>query len=145
MAEHRHDWQLRGQPLNLTTLLDDWLGPTLALIVCSECSQPALLHIVGWQGKQLAERLFAVRTLSTDAHRIYLHNINRDYCDLTRRTSETQALFQAADANAVLVRVLLPSLNVIDTGSQTVNPPILDWQSLPEEAFSHWQQFFPNA
>jgi hypothetical protein len=36
----------KGKKLTLDTILDEWLGPTLAIVHCEKCSSPALLHLV---------------------------------------------------------------------------------------------------
>ena len=133
-----HSWLCPGDTLQLIETLDDWLGPTLAIISCQHCQQPALLNLVAWRGDQLKERIFGARTLTQAASDTYLANINRDYCDLTRKTAETEALIQTTSKTAHLVLVSLPRMQVSAVSTGTVDTPFRDWQDVDTNEFEHW-------
>lgn len=141
MTDCQHSWMQRGRKLALDTILDDWLGPTLALVKCEECAAPALLHLVSWRGNGLAERIYAIRLVAPKTRNTYLANINRDYCDLTRKTSETEAFIGACSQSARLV--LVTSLDMIVEASSTalLNPPVMDWQEVKTETYDDWMKF----
>ncbi|MDA0273269.1 MAG: hypothetical protein O3C68_08455 [Proteobacteria bacterium] len=143
MTDCEHNWACQGRKLVLDTVLDDWLGPTQALIHCEDCGQPALLHLVTWRGSALAERIYAIRLVDAPIRDIYLANINRDYCDLTRKTSETEALIGACDQNARLVRVSMPELIVEALSRDSFNPPVIPWQEVRTETYNDWMKFLP--
>ena len=126
-------------------VIDDWLGPTLAIIRCRGCNQYALIHLLAWSGKNLSKRIFAVRELSEATVATYLANISRDYCDLTRKESETQALLQAALEPGCLILVDVSTLQII--GAQTTTnierkPRYSDWQEIKADHWDHWERFF---
>jgi hypothetical protein len=141
MADCEHSWMCHGRKLALDTILDDWLGPTLALIHCEDCGQPALLHLVTWRGSALAERIYAIRLVDALTRDTYLANINRDYCDLTRKASETEALISACSQNARLVLVTAPEMIVEAFSSGLFNPPVMIWQDVKTETYGDWMKF----
>ena len=143
MTDCEHSWAFPGRKLSLDTVLDDWLGPTLALIHCEDCGQPALLHLVTWRGSTLAERIYAIRLVDSLTRDTYLANINRDYCDLTRKTSETEALIGACSQDARLVLVAMPELMVAALSRDSFNPPVIPWQEANTETFDDWVKFLP--
>ena len=132
-----------GRKLALDIVLDDWLGPTLALIHCEDCGQPALLHLVTWRGSTLAERIYAIRLVDSLTRDTYLANINRDYCDLTRKTSETEALIGACNQDARLVLVTGPEMIVEAFSRDLFNPPVIGWQNVKTETYDDWLKLLP--
>jgi len=143
MDDCKHSWMYHGRKLALDTILDDWLGPTLALVHCEECGNPALLHLVSWRGNGLAERIYAIRLVDPRTRNTYLANINRDYCDLTRKASETEALISACSQNARLVLVSGPEMIVEAFSRDLFNPPVMDWQDVKTETYEGWMKFLP--
>jgi hypothetical protein len=142
MTDCPHNWEHSGETIHLETVLDDWLGPTMGLISCLKCGQPALMYLVAWQGKQLSERIFAISELSADDVATYLVNVARDYCDLTRKQSETETLIQTHHQNACLIRTAVPDLQVISCGAYLKAPRILPWQDIAETA---WAENLPKT
>ena len=143
MADCKHSWMYHSRKLALDTILDDWLGPTLALLHCDECDHPALLHLVSWRGKGLAERIYAIRLVDPRARNTYLANINRDYCDLTRKASETEALISACSQKARLVLITGPEMIVEAFSRDLFNPPVMEWQDVNTETYEGWMKFLP--
>ena len=141
MADCKHSWMYHSRKLALDTILDDWLGPTLALVHCEECDSPALLHLVSWRGKGLAERIYAIRLVDPRARNTYLANINRDYCDLTRKASETEALISACSQKARLVLITGPEMIVEAFSRALFNPPVIDWQDVKTASYEDWIRF----
>lgn len=143
MSDCEHSWTYHREKLALDIVLDDWLGPTLALVHCEDCRQPALLHLVTWKGSALAERIYAIRLVDSLTRDTYLANINRDYCDLTRKASETEALIGACSQDARLVLVTMPELIVEALSGGSFNPPVIPWQEVKTESYDDWMKFFP--
>ena len=141
MADCKHSWMRKGKELTLDTILDEWLGPTLALVHCEKCSSPALLHLVTWRGPGLSERIYAIRHIDSSTKNTYLVNINRDYCDLSRRASETEALIGACSQGARLVLVTSPEMLVEEFSMGLFNPPIMSWQDVKTETYDEWIRF----
>lgn len=131
----------RGRKLVLDTILDDWLGPTLALVKCEDCATPALLHLVSWRGSGLAERIYAIRLVAPKTRSTYLANINRDYCDLTRKALETEAFIGACSPRARLVMVTGLEMIVEAFSTELFNPPVMDWQEVQTETYDDWMKF----
>ncbi len=127
--------------------MDDWLGPTLALVHCSECQQPAVIHLLAWTGDQLARRVFAIREVSKQVAETYLHNISRDYCDLTRKGSETEALIQASDEAVRIVIATAPNLQIeqsISAEAVSLSPTVRPWQEIDSADFERWLSAISN-
>ncbi len=141
MSNCEHSWSTPGRKLNLDTVLDDWLGPTLALVHCEDCREPAVLHLVTWRGTSLNERIYAARVVDTLIRDTYLANIARDYCDLTRKASETEALINACHEDAQLVLMTTPGMLVEAVSAGSFNPPVIPWQEIKTETFDDWMKF----
>lgn len=141
MADCKHSWMRKGKELTLDTILDEWLGPTLALVHCEKCSSPALLHLVTWRGPDLSARSYAIRHIDSSTKNTYLANINRDYCDLSRKASETEALIGACSQSARLVLVTSPEMLVEGFSMGLFNPPVMSWQDVKTETYDEWIRF----
>ena len=122
-------------------MLNDWLGPTQALIRCDDCKDFALIHLIGWDGDRMQKRIFAVRDLPREATDTFKSNISRDYCDLTRKQSETQALIQCSARDASLIEISLPDHRINAISARKCNPKVQDWQALSEQDYRHWHEF----
>ena len=131
----------KGKKLTLDTILDEWLGPTLALVHCQKCSSPALLHLVTWRGPDLSARSYAIRHIDSSTKNTYLANINRDYCGLSRKASETEALIGACSQSARLVLVTSPEMLVEEFSMGLFNPPVMSWQDVKTETYDEWIRF----
>ena len=138
-GEHQHDWCSLGTVLTPLMVLDDWLGPTAAIIECKGCEQTAFCFLVAWHGRQLCERLYAIRELSKPVVETYLRNVSRDYCDLTRKQSETTALLNAAAPYTLLVLTRLPDMTVCRSTPSSDRHAFLAWQQIPEATDKDWQ------
>jgi hypothetical protein len=138
LKDCQHSWSVPGNRLKIVETLNDWLGPTLAILACEQCSLPALLYLVAWQGNQMSDRIYAASPLDEAVVQTYLKNISRDYCDLERKQAETEALINIAIGPASLLRTSLPGLivNAVSTRPATATPR--DWQSIREEDFDNW-------
>ena len=139
MNDCPHNWLTPGDRLAIIEILEDWLGPTLAIIRCSHCNSHALLHLVAWQGQGLNQRIYAARPIPTDVVTTYLENVARDYCDLDRKQQETDTLVQMSDNQAALLAVELPALDVRQVSGTKHNPKPRDWQSITAEEYPRWQ------
>ena len=120
----------------MDTVIEDWLGPTIALIRCDQCNAPALIHLLAWTGQQLASRIFGVREIQGDIVNTYLANISRDYCDLTRKQSETEALFQSAGVVDYLVLTKTPEMCIVNSQKADpvkLNTKICPWQEIESQ------------
>lgn len=138
MTECPHDWQTPGERLSIIETMEDWLGPTLAIVRCVHCGNHALLHLVAWQGQGLKQRIYAVRPIAAEVTATYLENMARDYCDLNRKQHETDALFQLSDDDALLIEARLPELAVIQVSPTSHNPKARPWQDIGAEEFPGW-------
>ena len=140
-SSHIHSWQRINHQLDFDIVLNDWLGPTQALICCDDCDDFALIHLIGWDGDRMEKRIFAVRDLPGAVVETFRSNISRDYCDLTRKQSETQALIHASAREASVIEISLPRNRICALSTQKCNPKIQDWQALDAEDYCHWHQY----
>ena len=141
MADCEHSWMCLGKKLVLDTILDDWLGPTLAFVHCTECRIPALLHLVSWSAPHLTKRIYAIRLVDQKIRDIYLDNINREYCDLSRKVSETEALIAASSQNARLVLVTSSAMIIEAYSKPLGSPAVKRWQDIETDTFDDWTKF----
>ena len=125
MAEthQRHAWNCVGETLPLVFVIDAHDGVTDAIAECS-CGQHALLNLLDWAGKHLQERVYTVSELATEPARVFLRNIRSDYCDLTRKAAEVEALGVAASAVSAVLGLSLPDLRVVATEKAHTRRPI---------------------
>lgn len=126
----RHDWRRSGASLAFKVVLDHWLGPTAGLCRCSQCGDYAVAYLTRWSGKNLERRTFAIREVAADAADTWLHNVSREYCDLTRKSAETDALIASSSSEAWLVSVSMPDLEVLGAEGPTRAPAHRPWQEL---------------
>lgn len=144
MVHQKHDWERVNARLETTAVIDDWLGPVLALLQC-RCGQYAVAHLVAWQGPQLSQRILSVRPVDADTAETWIASVNRDYCDLSRKQMETSALLQASDDKAQLIKVRTSPLRVTAVAEGTYNPPFREWREVNEADFDSWSQKFSAA
>lgn len=140
MANCDHSWCQAGAAITPDQVIDNWLGPTQALIHCEKCKQPAVLYLLAWTGDRLARRLFAVSEVTPEAAETYLHNVSRDYCDLTRKGSETEALLQTMEIASVIL-AMSPDLVVeqaYSVESSSLTPKIIPWQDIDVADYDRW-------
>ena len=136
-----HDWQRQGAHCNVIFVIDDWQGPTDAIVQCGGCDACALLRMLFWQGRNLSTRIFAAAGLDSDSVAIFLRNMRSAYCDLSRHSAETGALIATAgpvDCGLVArvpdMEVLAP-LTAADLGKFTLS----SWRDqAPDEADPFW-------
>ena len=139
MATCEHSWCHAGGTLVIDTVIEDWLGPTIALVRCDKCDQPALTHLLAWSGQQLTSRIFGVREIPGDIVNTYLANISRDYCDLTRKQSETESLFQAANVVHYIILTKTPGMLIVNSQSADkvkLNAKIYPWQEIDHQDYN---------
>ncbi len=142
---HLHDWQSPGALLKPVAVLEDWLGPVHCLVSCTHCHQYALIYLLAWQGPQLANRTFAVRPVAAEHARTYLQNIDRDYCDLSRKSSEGDALAAAAGPANLAIETRLTPLTVVAVWSLLSPPKQQTWQEIAPGDNEHWQHHRASA
>lgn len=137
MNRHQHSWLKSGNRLQPVVIMDDWLGPVTALIKCDESGHYALIYLVCWQGSSLERRIFALRTVPQDIAQTYLVNISRDYCDLTRKQLESDALFSAA---APVTHLIATSNDLlVDNATTTeLSPPMRHWRDINTDDYPSW-------
>lgn len=123
-------------------ILEDWLGPVTALLRCPECNTHALIYLVAWQSPELKHRIFAVRVVPDEATRTYLRNIRSDYCDLTRKQSEFDALIAAAEPASLLISVHDNQIEA--TVPAETNPVLQSWREIESEDYARWKKLFPD-
>ena len=138
MQDCDHDWCHTGETICLEFVLDDWLGPTIAIVRCSHCEQSALLYLLAWQGQQLSERIFAISDLAPDIVETYRTNVSRDYCDLTRKQLETDALVNTRAGISSVISTVVPGLTVSACRTGLKSPAVLPWREIEASAWDIW-------
>lgn len=117
-----------GEQLVFKRVFDDWLGPTAGL--CRLEQGYVVAYLIHWQGQRLEVRTYALRSVKSEAADTWLHNTSRDYCDLSRKGAETDALIHAAAPDAWLVTVELPEMTISDVNGPVKAPAFRPWQEL---------------
>ncbi|MBL6692153.1 MAG: hypothetical protein ISP91_17370 [Pseudomonadales bacterium] len=142
MNTHQHSWALPGEHLEPVLILEDWLGPVTALLRCPVCDTHALIYLVAWQSPELKHRIFAVRVVPDEVTKTYLRNIRSDYCDLTRKQREFDALITAAEPASLLISVRGNQIEA--TAPAKTNPTLQSWHEIETEDYAHWKKLFPD-
>lgn len=146
MTDHRHTWCLPGNSLDIVFTIDDWQGPTDALVRCTACDgcegceTIALLRLLHWSGPRLTKRIFAVSPLPDSAVSVFLRNMRSDYCDLHRHQAEVDALIATAEATSDVIVVDVAELRVLARHDpEVMRGRPLSWrQSAPDESDPYW-------
>jgi hypothetical protein len=102
------------------------------LISCSRCNATALARLLAWRGENLDLRMFSLAEIDSEPARTFLRNIASDYCDLTRKQAEWEALIATAMPTRIGV-FQLPKLLCVDVRPLSVAPDYPDWRQLSEE------------
>ncbi len=133
---HVHTWDEVGAHLAVAFTIDAYGGVTDAVIEC-DCGRHALLNLLDWLGPNLDKRVYAVSESSTEATAVFLRNMRSDYCDLTRKAAEVNALAAAASPVTRVLGLRLPALQVIATMQANPRRPI--WrEDLIEPGATGW-------
>jgi len=143
MNPHQHSWELPEARLEPAVVLEDWLGPVTALLKCRECATHALIYLVAWQAPELKHRIFALRFVPDGAAATYLRNIRSDYCDLTRKQNETDALIAAAEPVSHLVEVY-DSDRICGVTATSSRPTLVPWRDIDPDDFPAWKNKTAN-
>jgi len=124
-----HDWLVSGEPLNPCFTIDFWQGLTSGLVKCEACQQYNLLHLQAWQGRNLRDRIYSCAPLLNSSAAVFLRNMNSDYCDLTRKQQEVDALIVSAGPVQHLVLV---KDTIVDSSCSPrhLKPGYLHWREL---------------
>ncbi len=124
------------------------------MLRCQECSEFSVIRLLDWGHRNLQTRIFSLASLPVDSARVFLRNMSSDYCDLSRKQQETEALYHSLNPVSHIVAIGLPDLVILDlvqtasTGSpvtKSATTPIRypDWRTLtPQPETSPWFQLF---
>lgn len=143
--DHRHTWQIPDANLKFMLVIEDWLGPTAGIINCDNCHLSALAYLLAWRGKQCEQRIFSVKLLPPAVIDTYLANIHRDYCDLSRKQSETQALFAATGTTGQLIEYNVNTARVTRVSMKLRQASPKSWQALTESDFERWSPLLEDS
>lgn len=142
MSNHQHSWATSGTTIKPVVAMDDWMGPVMGLLRCAECGLYGLIYLVAWEAPELRNRIFALRMVPRQAATIYLRNISSDYCDLTRKQSETDALLSSADNVSQLLATT--DMTVQQAVFTDARPPIVAWRDINPADYPQWKKGFPG-
>ncbi len=89
-------------PWRTQLTIDEHLGPTDAVMVCTHCGQRCLLQTIDWAGRERAMRVALVDPAEADG---VARDLNRGSCDVNRAGAELDYLRSRARAVDVLLCV----------------------------------------
>lgn len=147
MKKCTHDWSIPGSELKPVFVIDDWQGPTDAIVRCQACGAYVLIRLLHWSGRNLATRIYALASLDDDAVHIFLRNMKSAYCDLSRHGAETDMLIATATGIDGGVILQVPELRVRSRleAAELGDRKIVSWRSeAPDETDSHWLAILSN-
>lgn len=134
-----HQWHGTGfehpSGLRILYLIDDWQGPTAAIIQCLQCALPGMIWMQAWSEKQNSLRVFSLSKLKTSAVKVFLENQERAFCDLSRPSMELEALLANAEPCYQLFAL---DLNTGQLGNQ------LSCDDLSKISYQSWQEGLPH-
>ena len=142
--QHIHDWFDAFAKLTLHLTFNDWQGVVNGMLRCHACDEFAVIRLLDWGHKNLRTRIFSLASLPVDSAHIFLRNMNSDYCVLSRKQQETEALYHSLDPVAHIVAIGLPELVILGVQSVPTKPiKYPDWHTLtPHPETSPWFQLF---
>ncbi len=121
--------------LRILYLLDNWQGPTAAIIECLHCALPGIIWMQAWSGKQKSLRVFSLAKLKKSTVNVFLDNQKRSFCDLSRPSMELEALLAAAEPCYALFTL---DLNTGQLGDH------LDCDDVSKIRYQSWQEGLPH-
>ena len=127
-----HTWSQTGSQLSFSYTIDYWQGATTGLVQCTDCRNMALIHLQAWSGTNLTRRVYSVALLNQRVAQTFLRNMRSDYCDLSRKASEVDALISVAN----------PVETVLLVDGQTVIR-ILATETSPPTGYHAWREALP--
>lgn len=130
----RHDWQRADTKLDVQFVLDQWQGPTDAVVRCGVCGEVALLRLLHWSGRNLCTRIYALASIDSAAFAVFVRNMRSASCDLSRHGAEVQALMATAAPVSEGLIVLVPEMQVLAT---------LDLGEIGKIAIKSWRDIAP--
>lgn len=130
MTDCRHTWLRQGELLEPAFIIDDWQGPTDAVVRCRDCGHFMLLRLLHWRGRNLATRIFALADLDDQAVTVFLRNMKSAFCDLSRHGAEADMLIATASAITGGVILEAPQLHVLAPlgTAELGNPKLESWR-----------------
>lgn len=135
MNDCRHDWLRQEANLTPVFIIDEWQGPTDAIIQCAACGRFALLRLMHWSGRNLLTRIYGLADLDNNAVSIFLRNMKSAYCDLSRHGAETDMLVATASPITGGVIVKAPEMRVLSH---------LDASELGQRRMDSWRHRSPD-
>lgn len=90
-----------------------------AIVQCPDCQSYALMRLVDWAPPEYALRIYALSALQRDDCALYLRNVARGSCQVSRASAELEALVAAAGPVQELFAVDTRREKVISSGRPT--------------------------
>jgi ribosomal protein S18 acetylase RimI-like enzyme len=92
-------------------------GPIDAVVRCGRCGAHALLRMVDWAPPDFRLRVYALAALREEDSALYLRNLARGSCQVSRASAELDALVSAAGPTQQLVALDLRRERVVAAGA----------------------------
>jgi ribosomal protein S18 acetylase RimI-like enzyme len=90
-----------------------------AIVQCGECRAYALMRMLDWAPPEYALRVYGLSALGSEDCAIYLRNVARGSCQVSRASAELEALVAAAGPMQELLAVDTRREKVISSGRPT--------------------------
>jgi len=142
---HTHEWLNQSARVNLVFTFNDWQGVVNGILQCRRCNDFCVIRLLDWSNKNLRTRIFSLASLPDESASVFLRNMNSEYCDLSRKQHETEALYHSLDPVTHIIAIGLPDLMILGVVPFATPMPIKypDWHTLaPDPANSSWFQLF---
>lgn len=115
-------------PFTIEFVLDAYLGVADAVIRCNRCQRRYLINLIDWELPTLRERTFAVRGVDDKVFARFAHDVSRDYCDLTRKQAEADALIAASPLLDARIRLDVHDEVVRSVDARDPKTPTTPWR-----------------
>ena len=122
-----------GHTSSIAFTFDYWQGLVAGLLCCDTCGHYGLARLLDWRGGQLEQRIFSIANLKREPTSVFLRNMNSDYCDLSRKTAEWNALIATSPAR-LLGLFQLPEMRCLASRNLIESPGYPDWRQLAVDA-----------
>ena len=87
-----------------------------AIVKCEECGAHALMRMVDWAPPEFARRVYVLSALRKEDCALYLRNVERGSCQVSRASAELEALIAAAGPTQQLFAVDVRREKVLAAG-----------------------------
>ena len=116
-------------------------GPIDAIARCRACGSHALLRLLDWAPPSFALRVYSLAGLRAEDAALYLRNLERGSCQVSRASAELDALIAAAGPSTRVLALDIARERIVASGARAAGAggePGAWPARLPRESDARW-------